>query len=67
MDNSQAVQITINTPGWAVIRNLLENRIEGARLAALINTDETKVLELWRRAQVADQLFRSFLEDVENL
>ena len=67
MDNSQAVQITINTPGWGVIRNLLENRIEGARLAALINTDETKVLELWRRAQVADQLFRSFLEDVENL
>ena len=67
MDNSQAVQITINTPGWGVIRNLLENRIEGARLAALINTDESKVLELWRRAQVANQLFRSFLEDVENL
>ena len=67
MDNSQAVQITINTPGWGVIRNLLENRIEGARLAALINTDESQVMELWRRAQVADQLFRSFLEDVENL
>jgi len=67
MDNSQAVQITINTPGWGIIRNLLENRIEGARLAALINTDESKVMELWRRAQVADQLFRSFLEDVENL
>lgn len=67
MDNSQAVQITINTPGWGIIRNLLENRIEGAKYAALLNTDESKVLELWRRAQVADQLFRSFLEDVENL
>jgi hypothetical protein len=67
VNKAQAVRVTINSPGWEHIQQMMEARIEQARLAALVNTEENCVLELWRRAQVADQLFRTFLQDIENL
>jgi hypothetical protein len=60
-----AIKITISTPGWIHLVRMVESRVEETKLSSLINTDESKVLELWRRAQVADQLFFSFLQDAE--
>lgn len=64
---SNAIRITVNTPGWEHIRKMMESCVEQAKLAALINTDRNKVIELWDRAQVADQLVNSLLQDIEKL
>ena len=67
MNKAAEVRITVNTPGWEIIQRRMENKIEECKLAALVNTDEKQVLELWRRAQVADQFFRGLLRDIEQL
>lgn len=67
MDKATAVNVTVNTPGWEIIENMITASVDKARLAALANNDETKVIELWRRAQVADALFFALRQDIENL
>lgn len=67
MDKPTAIKVTINTPGWGHIQQMMESRIEQARLVAFMCTKESEVLELWRRYQVADQMFRGFLQEIEQL
>lgn len=67
MTRAEAVFSTLHTPGWEEIRKMMEHRIEIAKLAALVNTDEARVMEMWRQAQVADQLFRGLMRDIEQL
>jgi len=61
----RAVELTLQTPGWNVIVGIAKARIEAAKVAALMNTDETKFLEMYRKAHAAQHALYEFLQEVE--
>lgn len=61
-----AVELTLRTPGWNVIVGIARSRIEAAKAAALMNTDEEKFLELYRKANAAQAALYEFLQEVES-
>jgi hypothetical protein len=63
---AQHLQQTLLSPGWELVKRLAEEKIEEAKMAALVNTEWSKAEELWRRAQVADAFLRVFTLEVEN-
>lgn len=61
----KAVELTIQTPGWAVIVGIAKERILNAKNTALWCTDESEFLEKYRKAHAAQNALYEFLHEVE--
>ena len=59
------IEQTIATPGWRVIVSIAKARIEAAKVAALMNTDESQFLPLYRKAHAAQDALYEFLQEFE--
>jgi hypothetical protein len=60
----RAVELTLQTPGWNIIVGIAGDRIEAASAAALANTDESKFLDLYRKAHATHAALIEFLHEV---
>lgn len=63
---AERIRQTVASPGWSDIRARATAAIEQFKLEALINTEESKVIELWRNAQSAHKILNVFLQEIEN-
>lgn len=54
-------------PGWTVIVNRAQARIDAAKLAALANTDENEYVRLYRRAHAAHDALQEFVTELNEL
>jgi hypothetical protein len=66
-NSANDIRITVSTAGWEEIKKILDSQVEAAKLTALINDDEAKMVELWRRAQVASQLVNGLYERINSI
>lgn len=58
---------TTESPGWELIVKRAQDRLERVKLAALANTDETKFIELYRKAHAAQSALCEWLEDLAGI
>ena len=64
-DQRQDIQQTIATPGWEVIVKMAHDRVRAAKEAALLNNDETRFLELYRKAHAAHDALVEFIYQLD--
>ncbi len=63
--DKQLILATLESPGWELIVKRAQDRIERVKLAALANTDETKFLDLYRKAHAAQSALLEWTEDLK--
>lgn len=64
-EQEQRIKQTVGTPGWEDIKAEAFATAEKFKLQALVNTDESQVLPLWREAQAAFKILSVFIERIE--
>ena len=63
----EAISQLLASPGWAIVQKMAEKRIADAKLLALIEQDETKFLDVYRRCHAAQNALIEFIADLSGL
>lgn len=63
-NDQQAIQHTCMTPGWTILVRRVQDRVSEYKKAAFDCATEKEVLEKWRMAQAAQEVFDDFLHDL---
>ena len=59
-----AIAQTVQTPGWAIIKQRAFDRIQLTKQAALLCQNETELLQRYRIAWAAEHVLSEFLAEV---